>query len=153
MIVSESSSTSKSVTLDRVVAKLKLSFSDKIPSGLSTISVTPGTWYYGLDYITGEPVSEVNSLEKVFDIPSSYIGTTGNLSVSIFGFSSDGEWSTDIYISAKDSNGNTIGYVTIPDAPFSRNVSTEYSGKLFHGNSGFSLMVDDNWNDTYEGEW
>ena len=45
----------RAVTLERVVTKLRLTFTDAIPENAATINITPATWYKGLDYVTGEP--------------------------------------------------------------------------------------------------
>ena len=106
-ISSGTSSGNRSVALDRIVTKLKLTFTDVIPEGAATFNVTPATWYYGMNYQTGEPVSPVNSQPVTVNIPSSEIGVP-NEAVSIFGFSSSDEWTTDVEVACKKNNGSTL---------------------------------------------
>lgn len=151
--VTSTSSGNVSVTLERVVTNLKIAVLDKVPTGLASISITPKTWYYGINYANGIPVNAKTNQEKVISVPSSYIGTTGNLTTSIFSFSGTDEWTTDVGISAKDGSGNVISSVSIENAPFRRNRITQYSGNLFNISSVFSLSVDDGWTEALEGTW
>jgi hypothetical protein len=77
LTVSESSAVDHDVELDRVVARLKVILDDVIPSGLSSLTVTPETWYYGLDYTDGSMVQDENDVPVTVSVPSSYIGTSG----------------------------------------------------------------------------
>lgn len=151
--VSNGSSENISVTLDRVVSKLKITVNDEVPEGLSTLSIIPATWYCGIDYTTGNPSSAVTSQARTVSVPSSYAGTTGTLSMSIYGFSSADEWTTDIEVDAKNGDNEIVGHASIEDAPLKRNRSTEYSGKLFCNSRGFSISINDEWNDAYNSEW
>lgn len=151
--VSSTSSGNVSVTLERVVTNLKIAVLDNVPTGLASISITPRTWYYGIDYSIGSPVSAKTNQEKVISVPSSYIGTAGNLTTSIFSFSGTDEWTTDVELSAKDGSENVIRSVLIENAPFRRNRITQYSGNLFNISSAFALSVDDGWTEPLEGTW
>ena len=146
------SSGNRSVTLDRIVTKLKLTFTDAIPEGAATFNVTPSSWYYGVDYTTGEPSeATANGTIKV-NIPSSEIGVV-NEAVSIFGFSSATEWTTDIAINCKAANNDVLGSATITSAPFVRNRVSEYTGQLFGDNGGMTLSLNATWDDSYNGAW
>ena len=129
-ISSGTSSGNRSVTLDRIVTKLKLAFTDAIPEGAATFNVTPSSWYYGVDYTTGEPSEETDNGTITVNIPSSEIGVL-NESVSIFGFSSATEWTTDVAVDCKTSDSGVLGSATIAAAPFVRNRVSEYTGPLF----------------------
>ena len=151
-ITSGTSSGNRSVTLDRIVTKLKLTFTDAIPEGAATFNVTPSSWYYGVDYTTGEPSeATANGTIKV-NIPSSEIGVV-NEAVSIFGFSSATEWTTDIAINCKAANNDVLGSATITSAPFVRNRVSEYTGQLFGDNGGMTLSLNATWDDSYNGAW
>ena len=144
MNVNSTSATEVDVTLDRVVAKLKLNIQDKVPAGLVNITITPEEWNYGIDYITGEPAS-VDDSQISIDVPSSYVGTTGNLSVSVFSLSGDSEWTTDVTVAAKNGSNGTISSVHIDDVPLLANRATVYSGNLFTSGSTFMLSLNDTW--------
>lgn len=142
---------SHTVTLDRVVTRLRLTVTDAIPDGVSNITVTPATWYYGLNYATGEPVSPANSQPVPVNIPSELIGTT-DVIINKFGFSSSDEWTTDISISA-NSNTSVLGSASISDAPFKRNRTTEYSGPLFSSSGRMTVNLSTDWLDSHQATW
>ena len=143
---------SRNVALDRVVTKLKLTFTDAIPEGAATFNVTPSLWYYGINYQTGEPVSPVNSQPVTVNIPSSEIGVQ-NEAVSIFGFSSSDEWTTDVEVACNKNDGSTIGQAILSSVPFRRNRVTEYSGPLFSGGRALSMSLNSEWAEPVSGTW
>jgi hypothetical protein len=138
--------------LDRVVTKLKVVFSDAIPAGATTFNITPATWYYGINYTTGEPISATPSQPITVNIPSSEIGVIGE-TVSIFGFSSATEWTTDISLNCKNSADAVLGSATITSAPFVRNRVSEYTGPLFGDSGAMTLSLNATWDDSYTGTW
>lgn len=151
--VVSTSNGNRAVTLDRVVSKLKITPTDEVPDGIATLSITPATWYAGLNYTTGEPAGVLSSVERSVNVPSTYIGTTGTLSISIFGFSSATEWTTDVTVTAKDGSSAVLGSATIENAPFKRNRATEYHGNLFAVASSMNLTLNDTWDDASTGTW
>ena len=146
------SSGNRSVTLDRIVTKLKLTFTDAIPEGATSFNVTPSSWYYGIDYTTGEPSEATANGTITVNIPSSEIGVV-NEAVSVFGFSSATEWNTNIAINCKAANNDVLGSATITSAPFVRNRVSEYTGPLFGDNGGMTLSLNATWDDSYTGTW
>jgi hypothetical protein len=151
-ISSGTSSGNRSVTLDRIVTKLKLTFTDAIPEGAATFNVTPSSWYYGVDYTTGEPSEATANGTITVNIPSSEIGVV-NEAVSIFGFSSATEWTTNIAINCKADNNDVLGSATITSAPFVRNRVSEYTGPLFGDSGAMTLSLNATWDDSYTGTW
>lgn len=150
--VGSGSSSVVPVTLNRVATKLRVSVTDEIPDGTAQLCVTPDVWWYGLDYTTGAAVDS-RTTERVISVPASYIGTTGQLAVNIFGLSDTDEWMADITITAKDADGNTMGTVSLADVPFERNRATNVSGSLFAAGTTFSISLNDEWTDSYNLEW
>ena len=146
------SSGNRSVTLDRIVTKLKLTFTDAIPEGAATFNVTPSSWYYGIDYTTGEPSAATAYGTITVNIPSSEIGVV-NEAVSIFGFSSATEWTTDVAVDCKTSDSGILGTATITAAPFVRNRVSEYTGPLFTAGGGMTLSLNTEWDESYQGTW
>lgn len=142
--VTSSSSGDQSVTLGRVITKFKMSVTDAVPVGCSSIIVEPSTWYMGINYLTGEAAEESDDVSVTISVPSSYIGTS-QMQVSIFGFSDTYEWTTDVTVTAKDVNDEVIGSVIINDAPFKRNRSTNYTGTLFSESSTLDIGLDAEW--------
>ncbi len=150
--VGGASASSYSVALDRVVTKLKITATDAVPDGTATVVVLPERWYYGLDYLTGEPADMRDSEEMSVAVPDSYIGTTG-LAVSFFGFSTAGEWTTPITVSARDEDNDIIGMVNVASAPFMANRATEFSGALFSTSGAFTITLNDEWDAPWTGTW
>ena len=93
------------------------------------------------------------SVERSVSVPASYIGTTESLSMSIFGFSTETEWTTDISIKAANSSGDVIGQTSIENVTFKRNRSTEYSGPLFGSIGEMTVSLNDDWEDPNIGTW
>ena len=150
--VGGASASSYSVALDRVVTKLKITATDAVPDGTATVVVLPGTWYAGIDYLTGEPADMRDNEEMSVAVPDSYVGTTG-LAVSFFGFSSAAEWTTPLTVSARDADNDIIGMVNVAAAPFMANRATEFSGSLFSTSGAFTITLNDEWDTPWTGTW
>ena len=142
----------RAVTLDRVVTKLRLTFTDEVPAEANSISIVPHTWYYGLDYTTGQPASAQTDAATVITIPDASKGQTG-IQASLFGFSGTDEWNTDVVISSRTSTDAVLGSATIAAAPFKANRVSDYSGPLFSAGGSLSLLLNGEWVDSYQGSW
>jgi len=147
-----SSNGNRAVTLDRVVTKLRLTFTDAVPENAATINITPATWYKGIDYVTGEPCAVTESQTTTINIPSASIGQTG-VSASMFSVSAATEWTTDVTISSKTSADAVLGTATLTDVPLKANRVSDYSGPLFSAGGSLSLSLNGEWMDSYEGSW
>lgn len=150
--VTSTSNGNRSVTLDRVATRFRVTVTDEVPANVAAVTVTPETWYYGLDYLYGIGVDPSTNKVKTVSVPSSYIGTTGTLTLNIYGLSST-EWTTDVTVTSKDGDGNVIGTVTLEDVPFKQNRSTDYSGPLFGSTNSADISLDSEWSDAYTGTW
>lgn len=142
----------RAVTLDRVVTKLRLTFTDEVPATANSISIIPHTWYYGLDYTTGQPASAQTDAATIITIPDSSKGQTG-IQASLFGFSGADEWTTDVVISSRMATDVVLGSATIASAPFKANRVSDYSGPLFSAGGSLSLSLNGEWEDSYQGSW
>lgn len=151
--VVSTSNGNRAVTLERVVAKLKLTINDEIPTGASTLTCTPASWHYGMNYTTGAPVAATSDQPITISIPSSYIGTIGQLSASFFTVSGADEWTTNIGVTIKDGNSTALGSTVIANAPLKRNRSTEYSGSMFSSGGAVTVSVDGDWLSPHVGTW
>ena len=150
--VQPSSATSQSVTLSRVVARLRISATDVVPATAAKLTITPSIWYYGLNYQTGEAVGSSTS-PIVVNIPSSYIGTQ-NLTTSCYTISGSSPWQTNITASLIASNESILGSVTIPNVPIQRNHITSYSGGIVGAGRSISVNAsDDDWVDDGNVNW
>lgn len=152
--VANTSNGNRAVTLDRVATKLKLTVDDEVPTGCATILVTPDTRYNGLNYRTGAPVEMLlTPTTQEITVPSSYIGTTGELIVNIFSISSATEWTTGVSVVAKDGNNSVIGSAAIDDVPLKANRATEYHGNLFASGGTMSTSLNGEWLTAATGVW
>lgn len=147
----DNSTGSQAVTLERVVAKLKMTINDAIAEGTTQFLVTPAIWYYGMDYTSGDPVAQASNQAITVNCPSSLVGQSGQF-LTVFTFSSSAQWNTNVTLAA--SNGtSTISSVAINNVPIQRNRSTEYSGNLFTNNGSTTLTLNDTWGDPITGTW
>ena len=141
MTVTPSTATSQSVSLSRVVGRLKITATDVVPATAAKFTITPSTWYYGLNYQTGAALSS-QSTPITVNIPSSYIGTT-NLNVSVYTISGATQWTTAVTAALKTSDDTTLGSVTITDIPIQRNHITSYSGGILTSGRSMTITIDD----------
>jgi hypothetical protein len=151
LTVSASTPTTQSVTLERMVAKLRLVINDAIATGTTAFTVTPATWYYGINYTDGSPASVATNQAITVNCPASNIGLSGQV-VTVFTPSSSAQWNTNVTFAALNGT-TTISSVTIPNVPLQRNHPTEYSGNLFTSSDGFTLSLNDTWDDPFTGSW
>ena len=151
--VVSSSNGNRAVTLDRVVTKMRITVNDEVPAECATLTIEPETWYNGLNYTTGAVIAMSGSTAHTVSVPSSYIGTSGDLTMSIFGFSGTTEWTTNVTITAKNGESAVIGSATIENASFIRNRATEYSGNLFGSGGNLSASLNDVWLTANTGTW
>lgn len=150
--VVSTSNGNRSVTLNRVVTKLTLAFTDAISNDAFSINFTPATWYYGLNYKTGEPTDATTSQTVVTTLPDSYKGQSGVV-LSYFSISPSDEWTSNISLNSKNGDNNIIGQANMTSVPFVRNRQTEYSGPLFTSGGSMSLSLDGDWATSVTGTW
>ena len=143
--VSPSSATSQSVSLSRVATRLRITVNDEVPDGAAKFVITPAQWYYGIDYTTGIGIAPSANQPREVNIPSSYIGISGQLAIAIFGFVPSTDWHTDITASLKASDESTLGQVTLEDVTLNKNITTAYSGGILGTSKAFTLTADDAW--------
>lgn len=150
--VVNSSNGNRAVTLDRVVTKFKAIVNDALPVGISSISIIPATWYYALNYQTGEATGAISNQPTVISIPQSYEGRT-EVNFTIHSLSNITEWNTDISIVAKDGDQTVLGTATIADVPLKAGRVTEYSGSLFSSAGSTTISLNDTWATSVTGTW
>ena len=151
--VSPSSASSQAVSLSRVATRLRITVNDEVPAQAAKFVITPAQWYYGIDYTTGSGIAPSANQPREVSIPSSYIGTTGQLAISIFGFVPSADWHTDITAALKASDDTRLGQVAITDVPMKKNITTAYSGGILGTAKSFTLSADDIWGDEDVHTW
>lgn len=143
----------RAVTLDRIVTKFRALVMDEVPASLGSVTIAPATWYTALDYTTGEPANAGAAFASTISVPASYVGTSGQLAVSLFSLSPSDEWTTDVTLTANDGSEGVLGQAVITAAPMKRNRATEYSGQLFGSGGAMTVSLNDEWSTPYEGSW
>jgi hypothetical protein len=145
--VSPSSASSQAVSLSRVATRLRITVNDEVPAQAAKFVITPAQWYYGIDYTTGSGIAPSSNQPREVSIPSSYIGTTGQLAISIFGFVPSADWQTDITATLTASDESVLGQVMLEDVTLNKNITTAYSGGILGTAKSFTLSADDAWGD------
>lgn len=143
MNVQPTSGSSQSVSLNRCVGRLKISATDVVPTGAAKLVVSPSSWYYGLNYKTGEAVGSMTTPLFV-NIPDSYLGTS-NLVASFYTISGPSSWQTDVTVSLVASDESVIGSVTVSEVPILRNHITSYGGGIVGAGRSMTIGSDDEW--------
>ena len=141
--VQPNSGSSQSVSLSRCVGRLRVSATDVIPEGAAKLVVMPSSWYYGLNYQSGEGVADSPTPLSV-NIPNNYIGTT-NLVASFYTISSASPWQTDMTVALVATDESTIGSVTISGVTLQRNHVTSYAGGIVGAGRSMTIGSDDEW--------
>lgn len=152
MNVQPASSASQSVTLHRVATRLRIAITDEITSQMARLEVEPATWYYGLNVRTGEGTDARQQMRSV-TIPSSYVGTTGQVSALFFGLSPSTDWQTDIDVKMIGIDESVLGNVTLPSARFAQNLTSIYSGGIVGAGKSVTITADDTWSDDNVQTW
>ena len=151
--VSPSLASSQAVSLSRVATRLRITVNDEVPVGAAKFVITPAQWYYGIDYTDGSGIAPSANQPREVSIPSSYIGTSGQLAIAIFGFVPSADWQTDIAATLKASDESTLGQVTLEDVVLKRNITTAYSGGILGTSKAFTLTANDAWGDEDVHTW
>ena len=152
MNVQPASSASQSVTLHRVATRLRIAITDEITSQMARLEVEPTTWYYGLNVRTGEGTDARQQMRSVA-IPSSYVGTTGQVSALFFGLSPSTDWQTDIDVKMIGNDESVLGHVTLPSVRFAQNLTSIYSGGIVGAGKSVTITADDTWSDDNVQTW
>ena len=151
--VAPNSAASQSVTLSRCAMRLQITVTDEVPANAAVFTVTPAQWYYGINYTTGAGVGLQSNYPRPVNIPANYIGTSGELMISLFGFVPSADWQTDITATLKSSDESTLGQVTLENVTLNKNITTSYSGGILGTAKAFTLTADDTWGDDDVHTW
>lgn len=148
--VSASSNGNRAPELKRAISGLRIVMSDAIPANAKTITLTLGKRSQSL---TLPGLSALPYSESSADIDcSSNTGVKG-ASVAIYTLAGDEEWTSTASIAAKDAQGKVITSVDLPDVVLRRNRMTTLTGEVFNRTSGFSVAIDDAWDEELTGEF
>lgn len=130
------------VTLKRIVGKLSVLITDKLPATASTLSITFNDASY-YQFSTGTLSVQPGSL--TYSIPASAIGIA-NFKKSLLMLNIVSPFT--VLISCADSTGKVLGQSTITNVTIQQNTETVLSGSLFGSNVGFGLTLNQAWDST-----
>lgn len=146
-----SESTSKTITLSRVVGRAILQLTDVVPEGAQQVTFKPSHWYYGLCYLNGEPTADSDA-EIAVDIPAGYVGQQG-LRVSYMSLTPADDWTTGMEIAMKGAGDAVLGSVTLSDVLMGRNKTVTMTGALLSATRSLGVNLNDTWGDSNVISW
>ena len=129
------------ITLQRVVAKLRVISTDGRPSGITKIRMTLAEGSRSFNPTTGYATSNIGC--SVIVNPTSAEGAVTNTSAFIF-LTSD-EQIMNVTVQTLDQDDNVISSQTVADVPFKRNRETILTGPLYSATSTSTLQLDPSW--------
>lgn len=156
--IAKGGATEMSVTLKRVVSRMRVLMSDVVPKNMKKMKITANGWYRGINVRTGETVGSLSSVDAIaetseVDIPSVYVGTQKRLAVSLWSIGKSERWTQDVTIGALDENGESIGETVCSDVPMERNRVTNVTGYFLSGGKLGNILVDDGWDEGIDFEF
>lgn len=142
------------VSLDRIAGKIGVTFMDIVPGELKKVTTYMSDWYYGISLKTGEGVGGLNSEastsgEVEVDVPAAYVGSTG-LQVSVWGFSRQAGFTTDVDFVWRYADGSTITEKRCEDVPVFKNRVTKITGKMLEEEASVDVGLNGTWGEDYE---
>jgi hypothetical protein len=102
--------------------------------------------------MTGDASAENADAHDV-SVPSSYIGTTGSLSVGMWVISKKADWTINLRVQALKSDETLMADITLANVPVKRNRVTNISGQLFGASTPLGITVNTTWDDDIEVTW
>jgi hypothetical protein len=131
----------QNVTLKRIVGKLSVLITDKLPATASTLSITVNEAYSY--YFSVQAPSSLYQYTFTNTIPASAIGTA-NYKQSIIMMNTLSPFTA--VIACADATGKVLAQSTIANVSLQQNTETILSGALFGSNVGFGLTLNQVWN-------
>ena len=131
----------QNVTLKRIVGKLSVLITDKLPATASTLSinVTDAFNYY----FSVQTPSNLGQYTATYTIPASAI-SIANYKQSVIMLNTISPFTA--VISCADATGKMLGQSTVTNVTVQQNTETVLSGALFGSNVGFGLTLNQVWN-------
>ena len=134
-------STTVSIALDRLVAKLVVNSTDEFPDDATTITLDLQE-HRTLSWATLDVIEAVNN-QRVVDV-ANLRGTTGTV-LSYFVLAPKDGYQTDITLTTNRTEGNPYSTITVPGVTLERNKVTTITGPIYGHGQGFQVTVNDAW--------
>lgn len=143
-----------SVSLDRVVGKLEVVFTDNIPSEVTKIEYSLTGTYWGLDLYYGSPFHQETRIGNTYISDDEKAKPNYKLEFYSFAGGEKGTINSSITIKCFDKDNNVIASRNITNIDIYRNKITRLSGEMFSSTkdneNSFSLTVDTDWSEVIE---
>ena len=140
------------VELKRMNSKIVVTPLDEIPENCKSITMTIK---YGDDAMgtVGGGIFQDKILSKTVDIPESYKGTIGKLSISMYTLLRSSIGSVTLGIQATDEGGAVIGQVKGYTVTIKRNQQAYIKGYLFSSKVDGGMTIEYDWDDNIIYQW
>lgn len=131
------------VMLDRLTTRLVVKSTDVFPTDSSTWDAT--LQEYKTFSLQSFDVTAAVKNQRTTDV-SSLAGTTGTTLTYYVLVPADG-YTTDITFTTKSKAGTSYSSITVPNVRFERNKTTTITGSFYNHKQGFSISLNDVWNE------
>ncbi|MFA8436634.1 MAG: FimB/Mfa2 family fimbrial subunit [Marinifilaceae bacterium] len=142
------------ISLERVVGKLEVIFTDNMPQEVVKIEPLLTGAYWGLEFATEGLFHQATIDYKTYTITDAEKGKP-NFKMEFYSYASTGGINCGLTIKCLDVNNEVVATKSIPNIKIYRNKITRLSGSMFDGNNApaegnFKIEVDPDWAEVVE---
>lgn len=145
--VSASSNGNRAPELKRCVSGLTIENTDAIPANAKEIQITM-TNRYGMLTLPGLVGSGESAFTNTLAFQTGDAGTTG-LKMNTYTLCPDETFSVDVKVKVVGKDNSTISEFEVDDVELKMNRKTVLKGECFDRSNGFSVMINDTWEEAY----
>ncbi len=129
------------ITLDRLVARMVVKSTDTFPTDCSTWDLT---WqeYKTLSWQSLDVTAVVNN-HRSTDVSS--LASTNGTTITYYVLAPKEGYTTDVTFTINRKAGTPYSTITVPNVTFERNKTTTITGSFYNHNQGFSISLNDAW--------
>lgn len=131
------------ITLPRLVARMVIQSTDVFPTDCSTFELSLQE-YKSFSWQTFD-VTEAAANHRSSDV-SVLAGTTGT-TITYYMFAPADGYTTDITFTTNSKTGKPYSTFTVPNVRLERNKTTTITGSFYNHQQGFSIYIDDTWDE------
>ena len=131
------------IALARLVARMVIQSTDVFPTDCSTFELSLQE-YRTFSWQTFDVMEAVNN-HRSSDV-SVLAGTTGT-TITYYMFAPSDGYTTDITFTTNSKTGKPYSSFTVPDVRLERNKTTTITGSFYNHQQGFSISIDDAWDE------
>lgn len=146
----------ETITLDRIVSKIEIVPTDKLPDKVTSYQITASGTYNAFDILNGHATATTTPFSRTVTFSAEDYAAAKGPSHHIYTFVPQTEPGTigSINLKALDKDGDLLREKTITDAPLHVNRITRYTGTLYNVSSDASFVfeINDEWGEPDEYE-